>query len=77
MISATLPYSERYLGKDTRFAAHAPTYPICGIYNRLPAYEFKEFTGASVLLQAGELDDTTSQTPVGSWCNPSAARAPR
>jgi dienelactone hydrolase len=57
MLTATRPYSERYLGKDARFAAHAPTYPVCWVYNRAPGYEFKEFTGAPVLLQAGELDD--------------------
>jgi dienelactone hydrolase len=57
MLSATRPYSERYLGSDAHFAAHAPTYPVCWVYNRVPGYELKEFTGAPILLQAGELDD--------------------
>jgi dienelactone hydrolase len=56
MLTATKPYSEQYLGKDMQFAAHAPNYPVCWVYNRVPGYEFKEFTGAPILLQAGELD---------------------
>jgi dienelactone hydrolase len=56
MLTATRPYSERYLGTSARFAAHAPNYPVCWIYNRVPGYEFREFTGAPVLLQAGEID---------------------
>jgi dienelactone hydrolase len=57
MLAATRPYSEAYLGKDVRFAAHAPNYPVCWVYNRAPGYEFKSLTGAPVLLQAGALDD--------------------
>src|SRR5438105_5992584 len=57
MLSATRPYSERYLGKEARFAAHAPNYPVCWLYNQVPGYEFKDLTGAPVELQAGELDD--------------------
>ena len=57
MLTATRSYTERYLGKEVRFAAHAPNYPICWVYNRVPGYELKEFTGAPILLQAGELDD--------------------
>lgn len=56
MLTATSPYSEKYLGKDARFAAHAPNYPVCWVYNRVPGYEFKQFTGAPVLIQAGEID---------------------
>ena len=56
MLTATKPYTEKYLGKEMRFAAHAPNYPICWVYNRVPGYEFKEFTGTPLLLQAGELD---------------------
>ncbi len=56
MLTATKPYSEQYLGKDMKFAAHAPNYPVCWVYNRVPGYEFKEFTGAPILLQAGEID---------------------
>jgi dienelactone hydrolase len=56
MLTATRPYSEKYLGKDIKFAAHAPNYPVCWVYNRVPGYEFKDLTGAPILLQAGELD---------------------
>ncbi len=57
MLTATRRYSEQYLGKDAWFAAHAPNYPVCWVYNRVPGYEFNGLTGAPVLLQAGELDD--------------------
>jgi uncharacterized protein len=56
MLTATKPYSETYLGSDARFAAHAPNYPVCWVYNRVPGYEFSDLTGAPVLIQAGELD---------------------
>jgi dienelactone hydrolase len=56
MLTATRPYTDRYLGSDKRFAAHAPNYPACWIYNSVPGYEFKDFTGAPVFIQAGELD---------------------
>ena len=56
MLTATRPYTEQYLGRDMKFAAHAPNYPVCWVYNRVPGYEFKAFTGSPVLLQAGELD---------------------
>lgn len=56
MLTATRPYSEKYLGKDIKFAAHAPNYPVCWVYNRAPGYEFKDLTGAPILLQAGAQD---------------------
>ena len=57
MLTASRTYSERFLGKGARFAAHAPNYPVCWVYNRVPGYELKEFTGAPILLQTGALDD--------------------
>ena len=56
MLTATRPYSERWLGKAQRFAAHAPFYPVCWVYNRVPGFEFRDFTNAPVLLQVGALD---------------------
>jgi uncharacterized protein len=56
MLTATKRYSEQYLGRDMRFAAHAPNYPVCWVYNRVPGYEFNDLTGTPILLQAGELD---------------------
>jgi dienelactone hydrolase len=56
MLSATAPYTEQYLGRTLRFAAHAPLYPVCWVYNAVPGYDFRAFTGAPVLIQAGALD---------------------
>jgi dienelactone hydrolase len=56
MLTATKPYTNQYLGSEKRFAAHAPNYPACWVYNAVPGYEFKDFTGAPVFIQAGELD---------------------
>lgn len=54
MLAATRRSAAAYDG--LRFAAHAPYYPVCWFYNRVPGYEFCDLTGAPVLLQAGELD---------------------
>ncbi|WP_295749264.1 dienelactone hydrolase family protein [Undibacterium sp.] len=57
MLSATTPYTEQYMaGTGLAFAAHAPNYPVCWVYNRVPGYAFKSFTGAKVFLQGGALD---------------------
>jgi dienelactone hydrolase len=56
MLTATKPYTDRYLGSEMKFAAHAPNYPVCWVYNVVPGYEFKSFTGTPVFIQAGELD---------------------
>ncbi|MDQ6647287.1 MAG: dienelactone hydrolase family protein, partial [Pseudomonadota bacterium] len=57
MLTATRPYSELYMGDNPlRFAAHAPFYPVCWSYNRVPGYEFAELTGAPVFIQSGECD---------------------
>jgi dienelactone hydrolase len=56
MLSATKPYAERYLAAGERFAAHAPLYPVCWLYNQVPGFEFADFTGAPVFIQCGELD---------------------
>lgn len=57
MLTATRPYSDLYMGANPlRFAAHAPFYPVCWGYNRIPGYEFAELTGAPVFIQSGECD---------------------
>ncbi len=56
MLTATRPYSLPYLGAEARFAAHAPLYPACWLYNRAPGFEFTDFTGAPIFIQCGELD---------------------
>ena len=55
MLTATQPYTDMW-GEGLHFAAHIAHYPVCWAYNRVPGYEFSEFTGAPVLIQAGELD---------------------
>lgn len=57
MLTATRPYSDMYMGANPlRFAAHAPFYPVCWGYNKIPGYEFAELTGAPVFIQSGECD---------------------
>lgn len=56
MLSATKHYQEKYALKGEKFAAHAPFYPVCWLYNKVPGYEFGELTGARILLQAGRAD---------------------
>ena len=49
--------SRRYLRNGERFAAHAPLYPVCWLYNNVEGYEFRDLTGAPILLQCGAADD--------------------
>ena len=48
--------SARY-GGGRRFAAHAPFYPVCWVYDRVPGYELGALSAAPVLLQTGARDD--------------------
>jgi len=60
MLTATTPYTVATYGSELnglKFAAHIAHYPVCWVYNLVKGYEFKEFTGAPVLIQSGELDD--------------------
>jgi dienelactone hydrolase len=57
MLTATEPYTTLYTSGALKFAAHLPHYPICYIYNNAAGYDFNSFTGAPVMIQAGELDD--------------------
>jgi dienelactone hydrolase len=56
MLTATKRYTDLYMGATRQFKAHAPLYPVCWVYNRVPGYEFAALTGAPVFIQAGELD---------------------
>jgi dienelactone hydrolase len=56
MLSATEPVAERHSPAGLRFAAHAPLYPVCWLYNRAPGFDFMRFTGAPVFIQCGALD---------------------
>lgn len=57
MLSATRAYAQKYTPAGVRFAAHAPLYPVCWAYGRVPGYEFADLTGAPVLVHVAELDD--------------------
>jgi dienelactone hydrolase len=57
MLTATSPYTEQYMGNSgLKFVGHAPNYPVCWVYNRVPGYAFASLTGAPVLIQGGDLD---------------------
>lgn len=56
LLSATQHYHDLYLPADQQFAAHAAFYPACWIYNTVPGYEFRDLTGASVLILVGGRD---------------------
>lgn len=58
MLTATKPHRDRCMGSNPlRFAAHAPFYPVCWTYNRVPGHEFVDLTGAPVFIQSGACDD--------------------
>jgi len=46
MLSATRTANQTFGRPDLAFAAHAPLYPVCWVYNRVPGYEFVDLTGA-------------------------------
>ncbi len=78
MLAATTPYNARYAPAGLRFAAHAPLYPVCWVYNRVPGYEFASLTGAPVFIQAGALDaydDDADACPKMAAALPAAAQA--
>ena len=56
MLSADAKYRDMFAVKGQSFAAHAPFYPVCWVYNKVPGYEFKDLTGAPVLIQGGKAD---------------------
>lgn len=55
MLTATQKYAAQ-AEPGQRFAAHAPFYPVCWVYNHVPGYEFGNLTGAPIFIQAGEAD---------------------
>jgi dienelactone hydrolase len=55
MLSATRKYAAG-AEPGQRFVAHAPFYPVCWAYNRVPSYEFGELTGSPIFIQAGAAD---------------------
>ncbi len=61
MLSATRRYRDTFATGNQAFAAHAPLYPVCWVYNVVPGYEFKDLVSAPVFIQAGTAD--TYDTP--------------
>ena len=62
MLSADKAYAEALSGAGLRFAAHAPFYPICFAYNRVPGYPFRDVTGAPIYILTGA-DDKYDDDP--------------
>ncbi len=56
MLTATAANRAEFATGAERFAAHAPIYPVCWVYNRASGYDFGALTGAPVLIQAGAAD---------------------
>ncbi len=57
MLAATRAYADKLAPVGLRFAAHAPFYPVCWLYNKVPGYGLAALTGAPVLIHAAEQDD--------------------
>jgi dienelactone hydrolase len=56
MLSATQRARNAFAKDGQKFAAHAPLYPACWLYNHVPGFEFGTLTGAPVFIQAGADD---------------------
>ena len=56
LLSATRRYAEALAEPGHGFVAHAAFYPALWSYNKAPGHEFRELTGAPVLIQAGAED---------------------
>ena len=62
MLSATRRYRDAFATGNQAFAAHAPLYPVCWVYNAVPRYEFGDLVGAPVFIQAGTADTYDAPT---------------
>ena len=56
MLTATREARDALAAPGEAFAAHAPLYPVCWVYNHVPGYGFANLTGAPVFIQAGAKD---------------------
>ncbi|KAF0115340.1 MAG: hypothetical protein FD163_2131 [Hyphomonadaceae bacterium] len=56
MLTANKKYQTQFAAPYQSFAAHAPFYPVCWVYNKAPGYDFADLTGSPVLIQAGLAD---------------------
>lgn len=62
MLAADKSYAAQWSPAGRRFAAHAPFYPICFAYNRVPGYPFADITGAPIYILTGA-DDKYDNDP--------------
>jgi dienelactone hydrolase len=56
MLAATREQAERWRGDTPGFAAFAPLYPVCWMYNHRPGYVFRDLVGRPMLIQCGADD---------------------
>lgn len=71
LTSATTWATSRYGSAGTRFAAHAPFYPICWVFKAnvkgrqspVPSDAWLQWTGAPVKIFAGAIDDYDDKDP--------------
>jgi dienelactone hydrolase len=56
MLSATEASRRMFANDAQKFAAHAPLYPACWLYNTMPGFDFHDLTGAPVFIQTGADD---------------------
>jgi len=56
LLSAVRRHADALRGNGPGFAAHAANYPVCWLYNRVPAMALAGLTGAPLLIQTGEVD---------------------
>jgi dienelactone hydrolase len=56
MLTATEMARAEFAKGAQRFAAHAPLYPACWVYNRVPGFDFHTLTGVPVFIQTGAND---------------------
>jgi dienelactone hydrolase len=57
MLTAVSAHADRFGPPGLRFAAHAPYYPVCWVYGKVPGYAFQGLTGAPIQVHAAERDD--------------------
>ena len=57
VLTATEDNIARYAKNGQRFAAHAPFYPVCWVYDAVPGYELTSLSTVPMLILTGALDD--------------------
>jgi len=62
LLAADKSYAAELSPNGLRFAAHAPFYPVCFAYNKIPGYPFRDLTGAPIYILTGA-DDKYDDDP--------------